>query len=156
MAVAAIAVTYLGGWPFAAFWLAAAIVVLIEWLAMTGGARRQPVSVLGGLGMAVLAAASLLPAPIWLAPSVFVAALVATAAGARTSQDRASASGGFAYAAVIATVPLLVREDPRLGVVGVLWIFAVVWISDIAAYFVGRSVGGPKLWPRVSPKKTWS
>ncbi len=34
--------------------------------------------------------------------------------------------------------------------------FAVVWTTDIAAYFTGRRFGGPKLWPRVSPKKTWS
>jgi phosphatidate cytidylyltransferase len=35
-------------------------------------------------------------------------------------------------------------------------LFAVVWVTDIAAYFAGRMIGGPKLWPRVSPKKTWS
>jgi phosphatidate cytidylyltransferase len=40
--------------------------------------------------------------------------------------------------------------------VGLLWMFAVVWATDIAAYFTGRRFGGPKLWPRVSPKKTWS
>jgi phosphatidate cytidylyltransferase len=57
---------------------------------------------------------------------------------------------------VIATVPFVVRDDPRLAVVGVLWMFATVWVTDVAAYFVGRAVGGPKLWPRVSPKKTWS
>jgi phosphatidate cytidylyltransferase len=34
--------------------------------------------------------------------------------------------------------------------------FAVVWTTDIVAYFTGRRFGGPKLWPRVSPKKTWS
>ena len=31
-----------------------------------------------------------------------------------------------------------------------------MWATDIAAYFAGRAVGGPKLWPAVSPKKTWS
>jgi len=49
-----------------------------------------------------------------------------------------------------------VREHPRLGLVAILWMFAVVWLTDIAAYFAGRRFGGPKLWPRVSPKKTWS
>jgi phosphatidate cytidylyltransferase len=37
-----------------------------------------------------------------------------------------------------------------------LFLFAIVWSTDIAAYFVGRLVGGPRLLPRVSPKKTWS
>ncbi len=36
------------------------------------------------------------------------------------------------------------------------WLLAAVWATDIGAYAVGRTVGGPKLWPRVSPKKTWS
>jgi phosphatidate cytidylyltransferase len=37
-----------------------------------------------------------------------------------------------------------------------LFLFAIVWVTDIAAYFVGRAFGGPKLWSAVSPKKTWS
>lgn len=37
-----------------------------------------------------------------------------------------------------------------------LWVVLVVIVSDLAGYFVGRSVGGPKFWPRISPKKTWS
>ena len=65
-------------------------------------------------------------------------------------------AAGFAYAAVIAVVPPLVREHPQLGLVGILWMFAVVWFTDIAAYFTGRRLGGPKLWPAVSPNKTWS
>ncbi len=36
------------------------------------------------------------------------------------------------------------------------FLFAVVWLTDVVAYFVGRFVGGPKLWPSVSPNKTWS
>src|SRR5215207_68801 len=76
--------------------------------------------------------------------------------GGRSWRDRSWAAGGFTYAAVIAVVPPLVREHPRLGLVAILWMFAVVWLTDIAAYFAGRRFGGPKLWPRVSPKKTWS
>jgi phosphatidate cytidylyltransferase len=63
---------------------------------------------------------------------------------------------GFAYAAVVAIVPPLVRADPSLGIAAILWMFAVVWFTDIAGYFAGRALGGPKLWPAVSPKKTWS
>jgi len=38
----------------------------------------------------------------------------------------------------------------------VLWLVLVVIASDVGGYFAGRMIGGPKLWPRVSPKKTWS
>jgi phosphatidate cytidylyltransferase len=87
---------------------------------------------------------------------VTAAALLGAAAAARTAPDRLWAVTGLIYAAVISLVPPLVREQPDLGLVGLLWMFAVVWTTDIAAYFTGRRLGGPKLWPRVSPKKTWS
>ncbi len=49
---------------------------------------------------------------------------------------------------------LFLRQD--LGLNWILWFLAVVIVTDIAGYFVGRLVGGPKFWPRISPKKTWS
>jgi len=42
------------------------------------------------------------------------------------------------------------------GAEALVWCLAVVWASDIAAYFVGRALRGPKLAPRISPGKTWS
>lgn len=42
------------------------------------------------------------------------------------------------------------------GISMILWLVAVVVATDIAGYFVGKTLGGPKFWPRVSPKKTWS
>lgn len=58
---------------------------------------------------------------------------------------------GFA----MAYVPVI-RDDPLLGLAGVVWLVLVVAAADIGAYFTGRTFGGPKLWPKVSPKKTWS
>ena len=51
---------------------------------------------------------------------------------------------------------MVLRADPDFGLVAIFFLFAVVWTTDIAAYFVGRIFGGPKLWPAVSPNKTWS
>ncbi|MDW4497733.1 phosphatidate cytidylyltransferase [Sulfitobacter sp. D35] len=47
-----------------------------------------------------------------------------------------------------------VRDD--LGFTWLLWIVLVVVVTDVVGYFAGRAIGGPKFWPRVSPKKTWS
>lgn len=65
-------------------------------------------------------------------------------------------AGGFAYAAVLLFAPLILRRAPELGLTAILFVFAIVWATDIVAYFTGRAFGGPKLWPAVSPKKTWS
>lgn len=63
---------------------------------------------------------------------------------------------GFAYALIAFAAPVILRADHELGLAAIIWLFAVVWGSDIMAYFCGRTIGGPKLWPSVSPKKTWS
>ena len=65
-------------------------------------------------------------------------------------------AAGVGYAAVLLFAPLILRRDPELGFAAIAFLFAVVWVTDIAAYFAGRALGGPKLWPAVSPKKTWS
>jgi phosphatidate cytidylyltransferase len=58
---------------------------------------------------------------------------------------------------LLATICLVVlRADPYVGWPTTLWLLLVVWAIDTAAYVVGRSVGGPKLAPRISPNKTWS
>jgi phosphatidate cytidylyltransferase len=50
----------------------------------------------------------------------------------------------------------LVQFRNDYGLTFVLWLLAVVIVTDILGYFAGRLIGGPKFWPRVSPKKTWS
>jgi len=56
----------------------------------------------------------------------------------------------------IASVALVGLGGPAGSLRWIVWIFAIVWSADIAAYAVGRAVGGPKLWPSVSPNKTWA
>lgn len=48
------------------------------------------------------------------------------------------------------------RDTPHIGRATIGWILALVWTIDTAAYAAGRTIGGPKLAPRISPNKTWS
>jgi phosphatidate cytidylyltransferase len=63
---------------------------------------------------------------------------------------------GIFYAGVLLMAPLILRRDAELGFLAMTLVFAVVWTTDVFAYFAGRAIGGPKLMPAVSPKKTWS
>jgi phosphatidate cytidylyltransferase len=63
---------------------------------------------------------------------------------------------GTAYAGAMLAAPVVLRADPALGFAAMIFLFAVVWATDVAAYFAGRLIGGPRLWPTISPNKTWS
>lgn len=158
MAIAALGIAIVGDSVFTLFWTVASIVVLREWLSLTGvqGKRAIVLWLIGSVGLVASGALaefseSLNPASLW--PSLVAAAIVAAFA---PSERRWWTGAGVLYAAVIAIVPTDLRGDVAHGLVSILWLFAVVWLSDVVAYFTGRAFGGPKLWPSVSPKKTWS
>lgn len=66
-----------------------------------------------------------------------------------------SASGVY-YCGLPAVALIWFRTDAVYGIAAILYLFAIVWTTDSAAYLFGRAIGGPKLAPSVSPKKTWS
>lgn len=156
----ALSTAWFGGFLFTAFWAAAAIAVFGEWVRMASVRAYIPCFLQIGLGAVALMVFSALPIiaadmeVIAAAGAAFLAA-IAVLCG-KTNQDRLWTLFGFLYASVIAYFPSFLRELPQNGLTNILWVFSVVWTTDIAAYFTGRTVGGPKLWRRVSPNKTWS
>lgn len=60
-----------------------------------------------------------------------------------------------ALAIMVAGKSLFDLRD-QAGIAAILWLVGLVIISDVAGYFAGRLIGGPKFWPSISPKKTWS
>jgi phosphatidate cytidylyltransferase len=154
LAPLAIGAAYIGGWPFALFWSLAAIGVFWEWSALAAGNERRSIVMVGG--------AALVVALVLAAGGRLMGALIVTAMGIvgiapiAPAQQRGWVAGGLPYAGAIGIAPIALRADSEDGFVAVLFLFAIVWTTDIVAYFVGRLIGGPKLLPRVSPKKTWS
>lgn len=145
-----------GGWAFSALVALAAVILLWEWLRMIGAKPRTPLLVIGG---AALVAAILLLAirPPPAAIGIVVLGAIMAALVARSNRERRTwAPLGVIYAGGLALPTLILRDDGSFGLVSLMWLLAVVWSTDIAAYFCGRLIGGPKLWARVSPNKTWA
>jgi phosphatidate cytidylyltransferase len=153
LAAGILAVTLWGGWPFRLVWTLVAGVVAYEWLSIVKG---NAVAGAGGVVVAGLILALLPVSPASLAGVAALAALLGAIAAPIVAARLALEVSGVAYALVFALVTPALRDRPATGLAIILWSFAVVWLTDIAAYFTGRALGGPKLMPSVSPKKTWS
>lgn len=153
LAPLAILLAYFGGWPFALFWLLAALAIWWEWLGLLG--LRDNAAVLVA-GIAALVIAMLL-AQMRSAPSGALAIVAGAAlATVMAGRHRIWAGIGVAYAGAVLVATLGIRSDSAWGFLAVVFLFAVVWATDILAYFTGRAFGGPKLAPAISPNKTWS
>lgn len=63
---------------------------------------------------------------------------------------------GVPYVSLPPIALVVLRDDPGYGVAAIVLVMLMVWAADTLAYFAGRIIGGPKLAPRISPKKTWA
>lgn len=160
LAAVAVAAVLLGGLAFTLLALATGALMAREWSRLIPGAgvvARRAVAGAAVFG-AVLAVVLLAAGPPGAAlGGILVVALLAAAGAALLSNvppDRAA--GGVLYVGLPVLALVWLRNAGPDGVWLVLWIFLVVWATDIFAYLVGRSLGGPKLAPRISPGKTWS
>jgi phosphatidate cytidylyltransferase len=149
--LAAIGITgvWLGGIWMAIVAAAATAIVHWEWTKVTGG----KVATAAPFGAAVIVAT--LAAGL---DNVRVGLFIAVAAAALSLLTTRGlwAPAGVVYASALGIGLVVLRSAPELGTLAVIFLFAVVWATDTGAYFAGRVIGGPKLAPVVSPKKTWS
>ncbi|HEY0331031.1 MAG TPA: phosphatidate cytidylyltransferase [Rhodopseudomonas sp.] len=153
LAPLAIGIAYAGGWVWAVLATAVAVGLYIEWLSVVGAAGDKRVVVAGSAGLA-LGGGALALGQGALCVFVIVAGLVAVAA--LNPERRGWSVLGYGYAAAALIASVLVRLDASEGFAALILVLLVVWVTDIGGYFAGRGIGGPKLWPRVSPKKTWA
>lgn len=141
---------WLGGTSFRVMVALLAGLMVWELAVMTAPARRNTPRLIGTVAALALAGA------VWLPSEAASALLLAPALMlALTPRRDRRISSGYAVAIMVASFGLVTLRDAG-GPVAILWIVLVVVASDVLGYFAGRMLGGPKFWPAISPKKTWS
>ncbi|MCE0504939.1 MULTISPECIES: phosphatidate cytidylyltransferase [unclassified Roseivivax] len=145
-----LAAVWIGGFTFHVLIALVSGVMIWELVGMLDSDRVRTPRVLGAAaGIAVLVAGEV-PAttamPLLLAPAML---------GFGQMQRGGVTYAVFAALILLAGYGMMAHRDD-FGLIWMLWLVLVVVATDIAGYFAGRMIGGPKFWPRVSPKKTWS
>ena len=151
-----LAAAYVGGWVFAVLILVAALLAGREWDRLCRGS--------GGGAVALSHAAIVTGAIVLAARGEYSLALGLAAAGAVAVGAIAALAHrmpgwpatGVAYIALPAIACIYLRGDPEYGRTLVLWMFLAVWAADVGGFVAGRTFGGPRLAPRISPGKTWA
>ncbi len=141
---------WLGGIPFSALIVVLAGLMIWELASMTASNGQQTAVILAFVASVALAATLLVQ---WnFRTSLLMIPLVGMA-----MTPRRDTAISVAYAAAILTACFgLINLRNTAGTPAILWLIGVVIISDVMGYFAGRLLGGPKFWPAISPKKTWS
>lgn len=154
MFAAAVLITIAGATPFAILVVLVALLVCWEWGRLVHGADQ---SIVLSVQIGTAAVAGLLAALGYVGLGILalpIGAILATLLSLGNN-SLFSALGVF-YAGFPAVALIWLRSDPQLGLPAVFFLIAIVVAADTAAFLSGRLLGGPLLWPRVSPKKTWA
>lgn len=152
LAPAFLAIVWFGNWIFATAIAGAALLVLHEWVRMT---RSLEAAMLIGVA-ALLAASYLTVLDLDLMALALISGAAVLAAVIATIRRRTPwGAAGILYAG-LPPIALIALRDGSHGLWAIAILLSATWATDVAAYFTGRTLGGPKLWPAVSPKKTWS
>lgn len=157
MAPLAVLAVWLGGLWITAVMMAACVLLALEWARMSAREAWRPT--FAAVALALLAAVAATHAAglsAGLLLMVFGAALAGSFARSRRL-SMTDAAYGVLYIGWPAVLFIWLRDGETAA--GFYWVtltFAVTWAADIAAFLAGSTLGGPKLWPRFSPNKTWS
>ncbi len=156
LAAVVLAATWYGDIAFRLLAAVIALLIYYEWSTITRLPETDFRGNAFGWASTVLVAALVVFRIDELALPLLLAAVVVGILYALTLKGSGWLAGGIAYCGLTVISLAAIRGDTAHGFAAMLFIFAVVWSTDILAYFVGRAIGGPKLAPPISPGKTWS
>lgn len=156
LAVIAIAGTVIGGWVFTLLIAALGMLMAYEWDRLCGGPAYGPFGTMHAAAIAGACVAThtdrLMPAVILVVAVAILTMILARGRG----RDPRWLVGGLLYISIPGVCAVWIRGDEDWGRLAILGLFAVIWSTDTGAYFAGKTIGGPKLAPSISPGKTWA
>ncbi len=156
LAVVVLTATWYGGLTFRVVAAVMAVLIYYEWSTITRAAERDfRANAFGWLSI-ILIAIDLVADEGELSVPILGGAMITAILFVLLRKGSWWLPGGIFYAGLSGISLAAIRAEDQAGLVATLFIFAVVWATDILAYFVGRALQGPKLAPRISPGKTWS
>jgi len=156
LAIVVLGITWFGGAPFRLLAVAIGAAILFEWCSMSRPVAAPANQMIAAVGLALSLIPMAFGASVVASQAILVLAVVATGLHGFATGATFWATVGLAYAGLSALSLAYLRDADTPGLIAILFLFAVVWATDILAYFVGRAVGGPKLAPSISPGKTQS
>lgn len=157
---------YLGGWYFYALLALGGVLMLWEWWTLTEAASSNVVrfiaatAVLGSTAL-VIRSEPQIPGGILLIYLLLLAIFLASFSPAKLARQAEKKNSliniwlGAVYVALALLSLAWLRGQDGNGLT-VIWLFFAVWAMDVGGYFAGKGIGGPKLAPVISPKKTWA
>jgi phosphatidate cytidylyltransferase len=146
-----------GGRPIiAVFGAIAAIAAVREWHRLIGERVFGPAFILSSITIAASLTAIALWPKAWIAWAILASGAVIVGVYAALAYRRPFWHGAGPLYVAIAPMALVVMRDAPHGAVIIIGMFLAIWATDTGALIVGNLAGGPKLWPALSPNKTWS
>ncbi|PCI32325.1 MAG: phosphatidate cytidylyltransferase [Alphaproteobacteria bacterium] len=149
----AIAIILMGGAAYYGLVILLTILILYEWNGICEGKAFNAVFVLQTI-FVLLLVYSLIRAEYFDLYIYLVPVGLLIVAGIYYKMKLKFGLLGIAYALLPALSLIWIRENHDGWIV--LWMMIIVWSMDTGAYFVGKSIGGPKMSPKISPNKTWA
>jgi len=161
MIAVAVTALWLGGIAFWGLSSLLAVLMMVEWASMAKASRWQVIlaaAIVAGLMLTAFPFSNPVLLAIYgerlIAQTVDLVGLGAILLAVICFRARLGA--GVIYAAIPAVALVFLRGQAGQGLLLALWTLALVWATDIGAFFAGRAIGGPKLAPKLSPNKTWA